>query len=122
MTILGRGTTPVSIVTRATLCLGSIGYSIYLFGPIGEAIVRRALGPLAAGLPAQPTIALALAATCAIAAVVYASVEMPSIALGRRILASFGESPATGEGQIITVFSSSRISQTSIGAYSPCHL
>jgi peptidoglycan/LPS O-acetylase OafA/YrhL len=78
-------TTKVKVATPITLYLGAISYSVYLFGPIGQEIAQYIVAGAGVSVPGHLIIALAVAITVAISALVYAFVEKPSIELGRRI-------------------------------------
>jgi peptidoglycan/LPS O-acetylase OafA/YrhL len=63
--------------------LGTISYSLYLFGPVAQEAVFFVLGAHAVDVPTHFVIAVTMALTVAIAAFVYRFVEAPAVALGR---------------------------------------
>jgi peptidoglycan/LPS O-acetylase OafA/YrhL len=78
-------------VGGAFLTLGTLSYSLYLFQDLGLVILPRFVDPAAAPIA---FVALVLAVSLAIAAVIYRFVERPMIALGRRIAGKPGPLPA----------------------------
>jgi len=78
-------TTRAKITAGATVFLGRISYSLYLFGPLGQEIAMVLRPLLPAGAPVHATIALAVAVTLPIATLTYHLVEKPAIALGRSL-------------------------------------
>ena len=65
--------------------LGTISYSLYLSGPIGQELANIMLGDAVRFLPVHVFIALAMLFSIAMSIVSYRLVEAPSVALGRRI-------------------------------------
>jgi len=78
--------TIVKLQYRTLTYLGLISYSVYLFGPVVQAAVTLAMPRLAAGAFSEHLfILVVLVLTVGVASGVYHLVEVPSIALGKRL-------------------------------------
>jgi peptidoglycan/LPS O-acetylase OafA/YrhL len=85
LTLFMLFTTRIRIATPATLFLGRISYSVYLFGVVGQEFAMALHPLLPASTPIHVTVALAMIFTLPIAALTYRWIEMPGVALGKTL-------------------------------------
>lgn len=78
---------PARITARVPAYLGTISYSIYLFGAVVQVLLEELTSIRQLPAPLCALIGATLALTIGTAAVVYRFIEAPSIALGRRMAA-----------------------------------
>lgn len=80
--------------------LGKISFSLYLFGPIAQAIVTQTIGKNMSGIPIHLFVLIVIVLTILIASIVYKAVEAPSISLGRSLSNRLNSSFKTDDAQI----------------------
>lgn len=86
MALFALLTTKVRITNPVTMQLGLISYSVYLLGPVAQAIVEKLLPYQSlAGYPVHIIIVLTMALTIVMALLAYAFIEVPFQRLGRKI-------------------------------------
>ncbi|MGU3361188.1 acyltransferase family protein [Methylobacterium sp. M6A4_1b] len=81
---------------RVFAYLGAISYSIYLFGPVVQVVIEHALAGYESVVPIHLFAAATALATIAVAALVYRWIEVPAIALGRRVARRFAGRAGSG--------------------------
>ncbi|MEA3535451.1 acyltransferase [Rhizobium sp. CC-YZS058] len=78
-------TARIRLTHPVLIYLGTISYSLYLFGPIGQELANILLGSAVERIPIHLFILLAMVFSIIMAALTYRFVEAPAIALGRRL-------------------------------------